>query len=102
MIVLVVVVVTCSRKTRRLNYEYQHCQAVITHTRIIKDFGVFFELKLYFHNHVDYKFLDCIKILRLIRYIRFRCSSLYYLCVLYVSRIKVRICLSSLELYHVY
>jgi hypothetical protein len=72
-----------SRKTNFLRYEYHICHAAITCTRNIKDLGVFFYLKLYSHNHVDFLFSECIKLLGLIRSITFTFSSLDCLYVLY-------------------
>jgi hypothetical protein len=68
-----------------VNYEYQLCQAAITRTSTIKDLGVFFDSKLYFHSHVDFIFSECIKLLGLIRSIAFTFSSLDCLCELSVQ-----------------
>jgi hypothetical protein len=69
-------VMTYTRKTNFLSYEYQLCHVAITRTSSIKDLGVFFDSKLYFHEHVDYVFSDCIKLLGLIRSVTYRFSSL--------------------------
>jgi hypothetical protein len=47
-------VVSYTRKTNFLSYDYQLCHAIITRTSSINDLGVFFDSKLHFHNHVDY------------------------------------------------
>jgi hypothetical protein len=56
-------VVSYSRKTKFLSYNYQLCRATITHASSIEDKGVFFGSKLHFHNHVDYVFSKCIQLL---------------------------------------
>lgn len=90
--------------TSRLTYDYHYCQALIARTSTSKNHGVYFDLKLYFQNHVDYGFSECIKLLGVIRYINFRCSSLHSVCVLYasISEMRDRTCLSSVKLHHVY
>jgi hypothetical protein len=46
-------VMSYSRKTNVLRYDYHLGHSVIARTSSIKDFGVFFDSKLYFHNHID-------------------------------------------------
>jgi hypothetical protein len=58
-------VVSYTRKTNFLNYEYPFCHATITRTSSIKDLGVIFDSKLHFHTHADYVFSECIKLLGL-------------------------------------
>jgi hypothetical protein len=60
-------------------------------TSSIKDLGVFFDSKLHFHNHVDYVFSECIKILGLIRFITYSFSSLECLYVLYFTLVRPRL-----------
>jgi hypothetical protein len=76
-------VVSYTRKTYLLSYEYQLCHATITRTSSIKDLGVHFDSKLHFHSHVDYVFSECIKLLGLIRSITYRFSYLECVCVYY-------------------
>jgi hypothetical protein len=59
-----------------LSYEYQLCHTAITRISSIKDLGLFFDSKLYFHNHVDFTFSECVKLLGRIRPITFRFYSL--------------------------
>jgi hypothetical protein len=67
----------------------------ISKTRVIsfsiKDLGVFTDSKLHFHNHVDYIFSQCIKLLGLVRAITFPFSSIGSLYMLYctLSRSKL-------------
>jgi hypothetical protein len=94
-----------SRKTNVLCYDYRRCRSAIARTTSIKDLGVFFDSKLYFHNHVDFLFSECSKILGLIRSITFRFSSLDCRLSLYtalVSQTQIGICLCSLEFDHVH
>jgi hypothetical protein len=74
--------------------EYQLCHAGNTRTSSIKVVGVFFVSKLRFHNHVDFIFSECIKILGCIRSITFTSSSLDCLYVVYEYFTLVR---STLE-----
>jgi hypothetical protein len=69
-------IMSYSRKPNVLPYGYQLCRTAITRNSCVKDLGVFFDTKLYFHNHVDFIFSECIKLLGLIHSITFRFSSL--------------------------
>jgi hypothetical protein len=80
-----------SRKKNVLSYEYQLCHTAIARTSSIKDLGVFFYSQLYFHNHVDFVFSECIKLLGLIRSITFRFSSLDCSCVLYFTLVRSKL-----------
>jgi hypothetical protein len=84
-------VMSYSRKTNVLSYEYSLGHSVITQTSSIKDLGVFFDSKLYFHNHVDFLFSKCIKLLGPIRSITFSFSSLDCLFVLYTALVRSRL-----------
>ncbi|PNF13713.1 hypothetical protein B7P43_G14358 [Cryptotermes secundus] len=84
-------VVSYTRKTNFLSYEYQLCHAIITSTSSIKDLGVFFDSKLHFHTHVNYIFSECIKLLGLIRSITYRFSSLESLYVLYFTLVRSKL-----------
>jgi hypothetical protein len=53
-------VVSHSRKKNALSYEYQLFHAATKLTSSIKGIAVFFDSKLYFHNHVDSIFSECI------------------------------------------
>ncbi|PNF40690.1 hypothetical protein B7P43_G02183 [Cryptotermes secundus] len=81
-------VVSYTRKTNFLSYEYQLCHAIITRTSSVKDLGVFFDSKLHFHTHVNYIFSECIKLSGLIRSITYRFSSLESLYVLYFTLVR--------------
>jgi hypothetical protein len=80
-----------SRKTNILSFAYRLCHSVIARTTSIKDLGVFFDSKLYFHDHVDFMFSACMKILGLIRSITFRFSSLDCLFLLYCALVRPRL-----------
>jgi hypothetical protein len=67
------------------------CRATITQASSIKDLGVFFDFKLHFHNHDDYIFSECIKLLGIIRSITYRFSSLECLYVLYFTLVRSRL-----------
>jgi hypothetical protein len=84
-------VLSYSRNTNVLSYEHQLCHTAIARTSSIKDLGVLFNSKLYFHNHVDCIFSECIKLLGLIRSINFRLSSLDCLWVLYFTLVRSKL-----------
>jgi hypothetical protein len=84
-------VMTYSRKTNVLCYYYRLCRSAIARTTSIKDLSVFFDSKLYFHNHVDFLFSECIKILGLIRSITLRFSSFDCLLSLYIVLVRSRL-----------
>jgi hypothetical protein len=60
-------VISTSRKTNTFIYDYKFCQSSVTRTDSIKGLGVFIDSNLRFHNHVDYLFSECIKLLGLVR-----------------------------------
>jgi hypothetical protein len=78
-------VISFSRKTNTLIYENKLCQSLITRTDSIKDLEVFIDSKLRFHNHIDYIFSQCIKLLGLVRTLIFSFSSLDCLYMLYFN-----------------
>jgi hypothetical protein len=84
-------VISYSGKTNVLSYEYQLCHGAITRASNIKDLGVFFDSKSYFHNHVDFIFSECIKLLGLIRSITFRFCSLGYLYLVYFTLVRSKL-----------
>jgi hypothetical protein len=84
-------VISYSRKTNVLRYDYRLGDSVIERISSIKDLGVFFVSKLYFHNHVDFLFSKCIKLLGLIRSITFSFTSLDCLFVLYTALVRPRL-----------
>jgi hypothetical protein len=84
-------VVAYTRKTNVLSYNYWLCHATITCAISIKDLGVFFDSKLHFHNHVDYAFSECAKLIGLIRSITYSFSSLECLYVLYFTLVRSKL-----------
>jgi hypothetical protein len=75
-------VISFSRKTNTLFFQYKLCHSFITRTDSIKDLGVFIDSKLHFHNHVEYIFSQCIKLLGLVHTITCPFSSLGSLYIL--------------------
>jgi hypothetical protein len=74
-------VISFSRKANTLIFNYKLCHSSITRTNSIKNVGVFIDSKLHFHNHADYLFSQCIKLLGL--------GSLYILyCTLIRSKLE--------------
>jgi hypothetical protein len=81
-------VISSSRKTNTLIYDYKLCQSSMTRTDSIKDLGVFTDSKLRFHNHVDYIFSQCNKLMGLVFILTFSFSSLGRLYILYFTLIR--------------
>jgi hypothetical protein len=93
-------VVSYTKKTNFLCYEYQLCHATITRTSSIKDLGVFFDSKLHFHSYVGCLFSQY-------RPYSFRNLQIFLpgvsiYTILYFSPVQVGICLGSLEPCHVH
>jgi hypothetical protein len=84
-------VISFSRKTSTLIYDYKLCQSSITRTGSIKDLGVFTDSKLRFHNHVDYILAQCVKLLGLVRTLTFSISSLDCLYMLYFTLVRSKL-----------
>jgi hypothetical protein len=78
-IIRIIIVVHCCYCNYH-HYYYYTCS--------IKDLGFFFDSKLHFHEHIDYVFSDCIKLLGLIHSITYRFSSLECLYILYFTLVK--------------
>jgi hypothetical protein len=63
----------------------------VTRTDSIKDLGVFTDSKLRLHNHVDYIFSRCVKLLGLVRTLTFSFSSLDCLHMLYFTLVRSKL-----------
>jgi hypothetical protein len=84
-------VISFSRKTNKLIYDYNLCQSSINRTNSIKDLGVFIDAKLHFHDHVNYIFSHCIKLLGLVHNITFNFSSLECMLTLYITLVRSKL-----------
>jgi hypothetical protein len=60
-------------------------QSTITLADSVKDLRVFLDSKLYFHNHINFIFSHCIKLLGLVRRLSFNFSSLECTFILYFT-----------------
>jgi hypothetical protein len=83
--------VMSSTTTNVLICYYKLCQCSITRTDSIKDLGVFIDIKLHFHNHVNHIFSHSIKLLGLVRSINFTFSSLECMHRLYITLVSSRL-----------
>jgi hypothetical protein len=83
-------VVTFSRKTNYLIYEYKLYHSTITRTFSVEDLGVYLDSKLLFHNHVHF-FTHCIKMLGIIRSVTFNYSTLGCMFILYFSLVRSKV-----------
>jgi hypothetical protein len=52
-------IVSFTRKTNVLNYQYRLGNSVILRTDCVKDLGVHIDCKPHFHRHVDFLFITC-------------------------------------------
>jgi hypothetical protein len=84
-------IITFSRKTNTLIYDYKLCQSSLTRTDYIKDLEIFLDSKLQFHDHVNHVFSPCIKLLGLVRSITFTFSSLDCMHKLYIALIRSKV-----------
>jgi hypothetical protein len=84
-------VISFSTKTNVLFYDYKLCHSSITRTDFIKDLGVFIDAKLNFHDHVNYIFTQCIKLLGLVRSITFNFSSVECMLRLYTTLVRSKL-----------
>jgi hypothetical protein len=81
-------VISFSRKTNALIYDYKLCQSPITRAHSIKDLGVYIDNKLHFHDHVNYIFSQSTRLLKLIRNITFNFSSIESILKLYIALVR--------------
>jgi hypothetical protein len=79
------IVISFSRKTIVLIYDYKLCQSPITRSHSVKDLGVCIDNKLHFHDHVNYIFSQSTRLLGLIRNITFNFSSIESMLRLYIA-----------------
>ncbi|PNF19683.1 hypothetical protein B7P43_G05097 [Cryptotermes secundus] len=84
-------VISFSRKTTVLKYQYRLGNFFILRTDSIKDLGVLIDSKLHFHQHVDILFSQTMKLLGLIRTITFSFSTLDSLLMLYTALIRSKL-----------
>jgi hypothetical protein len=84
-------VISFSRKTNALIYDYKLCQSSITRSHSIKDLGVYTDNKLHFHGHVNYIFSQSTRLLGLIRNITFNLSSIESMLRLYIALVRSKL-----------
>jgi hypothetical protein len=84
-------VISFSRKTNSLIYDYKLCQSSITRSHSSKDLGVYIDNKLYFHDHVNYIFSKSTRLLGLIHNITFNFSSIESMLRLYIALVRCKL-----------
>jgi hypothetical protein len=84
-------VISFSRKTNILIYDYNLCQSSINRTDSIEDLGIFIDAKLHFHDHINYIFSHCIKLLDLVSNITLNFSSLECMLTLYIALVRSKL-----------
>jgi hypothetical protein len=81
-------VITFTRKTNAIKYNYLLCDKFMARTDSIKDLGVLLDSKLLFHHHVDYVFSQSLKMLGIIRTMSFSFSPFDSFLLLYVTLVR--------------
>jgi hypothetical protein len=78
-------VISFTRKTSVLNFQYRLVNYFILRTDCIKDLGAYIDCKLYFHQHLNFIFSHAMKllVLGLIRTLTFSFSTLDSLLILF-------------------
>jgi hypothetical protein len=84
-------VISFSRKTTVLNYQYRLGNSPIMWADCIKGLGVHIDSKLNFHQHVEFLFSQTMKWLGLIRTITFTFSTLDSLLMLYIAIVRSKL-----------
>jgi hypothetical protein len=84
-------VISFSRKTNALIYDYRLCLSSITRTHSTKDLGVYMDSKLHFHDHVTYIFSQSARFLWLIRNITFNFSTIESMLMLYFALVRSKL-----------
>jgi hypothetical protein len=62
-------IISFSRKTNSIYFDYKLYNNLVTYSQCIKDFSVLLDRKLYLHQHSDYILSQGLKMLDLIRHI---------------------------------
>jgi hypothetical protein len=76
-------VITFTRRTSPIHYNYKLCDKCITRTDSVKDLGILLNSELLFHHHVDYIFFQSLKMLGLIRSSTYSFSTIDSLLLFY-------------------
>jgi hypothetical protein len=84
-------IISLTRKTNSIRFNYYVSGVSILGTDCIKDLGVMLDSKLYFHSHVYYVHSQRLRILGIIRYITYNFSSLDSLVVLYNALVRSKL-----------
>jgi hypothetical protein len=75
-------IISFTRKTNSVHFNYCVKNALVSRSDCIKDFGAMLDSKLYFHCHVDFVYSQALRTLGLLRFITYNFSSLDSLVVL--------------------
>jgi hypothetical protein len=84
-------VISFSTKTNVLIYDFRICQSSVTRTDFVRDLGVFIDAKLHFHDHINYIFSHCIKLLSIVGSITSNLSSLECILRLYITLVRSKL-----------
>jgi hypothetical protein len=78
-------IISFTRKTNSIHFNYYVDNLLIVRTDCVKDLGVMLDGKLHFHRYIDYLYSRAPKLPGLIRFISYNFSSLDCLKVLYTA-----------------
>jgi hypothetical protein len=84
-------IITFTRETNSVHFNYFFCDLLIALTDDVKDLGVMLASKLHFQRHVDCLKPQTLKLLRLIRFITYNFSSLDSINVFYVTSVPSKL-----------
>jgi hypothetical protein len=84
-------VISFTKKTNSLNYQYSLGNSFILRTDCIRDLGVYIDCKLYFHQHVDHLFSHAMELLGLIRTLTFSFSTLVSIVILFFALVRSKL-----------
>jgi hypothetical protein len=84
-------IVSFTRKTDCIHFNYYVKDVLILRSDCMKDLGVSLDSKLYFHCHVDFVYSQALRTLGIIRFITYNFSSLVSLVVLYIALIRSKL-----------
>jgi hypothetical protein len=84
-------IISFTRKTNSIYFNYKLRNNLVSRSQCVKDLGVLLDCKLYFHQHIDYIFSQCLKMSCLIRYITSSFSTLDSLLVLYCTLFRSKL-----------
>jgi hypothetical protein len=88
-------IISFTRKTNGIHFNYYVQNVLIVRTDCVKDLGVMLDSKLHFHRHIDYLYSRALNLLGPIRFITYNFSSLDCIKVLYTPLVRSNLAYAS-------